>query len=463
MLQALADLLGCTLVKEFVTLHHDKVMILQACESEGGVSLAARFPNDPSVPTPGYVKCYPLPAPNKSTLFPEGSELITLPPPFAEEEQDLDKLFDDILAFVRRYVTLTPEFSVAVTAWIIATWVHTIFDAFPILSFYGMWGAGKTRAEQVLQALCCRAMIRQSNVRETMVVHSIHLIHPTMFLDEQDANPKSDMRDVVRNGFQKDGFVIRGEKIGGRIVMRKKLVYCPKVFSGQEPFSDPAMISRVLSENMAEIDRAPEVAEDIDGDVAVAFAREAAMLQRRAFRWSLDNYHSLKPARPDYPGLDDRGRQVFRPLVTVTPSMHLPQLRSMMHRYLQIRSRELSETLDGRVMEILLKHLSTPDASMEVRPGALAVAVMSANGIDVVTIQPRSPGYVDPQDVGRILRRHGITKLPRDNDGTRYLVKPVVLAKLRRAFEQPTVPEPDPPTPEPAQSEASESAESVGV
>src|SRR5207249_7205437 len=140
----------------------------------------------------------------------------------------------------------------------------------------------------------------------------------------------SEMRDVVRNGFQKDGFVIRGEKgPNQKIIMRKKLVYCPKVFSGQEPFCDPAMISRVLSENMAEIDRAPEVAEEIDGDVAVAFASEAALLQSRALRWSLHNYHTLKPLRPDYPGLDDRGRQVFRPLVTVTPAKHMPMLRSM--------------------------------------------------------------------------------------------------------------------------------------
>src|SRR5262245_40356731 len=109
-------------------------------------------------------------------------------------------LLDAIVAFIRRWVVLSPEQAAAVALFVVFT--HTV-DAFGVAPYVHASSptkrSGKTRLLEVLELLVA-SPLRAAAMSEAALFRSLAEISPTLLFDEVDAifSPKARDREDLR-------------------------------------------------------------------------------------------------------------------------------------------------------------------------------------------------------------------------------------------------------------------------
>ena len=114
------------------------------------------------------------------------------------------KLFDDIEAALRYFLVLKPAQYLAVSLWIIFTWVFHA-EISPRLHFRSPEKrCGKSTALKVLSRLVCRPLL-VSRITASALFRSIELDRPTVLIDEVDSfmAANNDMRNLINSGMIK--------------------------------------------------------------------------------------------------------------------------------------------------------------------------------------------------------------------------------------------------------------------
>jgi hypothetical protein len=159
--------------------------------------------------------------------------------------------------------------------------------------------------------------------RPAIVYRSIEAHQVALFLDEADVwYPRNeDLRDLVNSGFNKDGaLVARTEDVGAlgkrEHEVRLYSTFTPMAIVGinLEKVLARTVLSRALIIRMAPA-RVGEVVDDIFANPpAVKALREIAS---RIKRWAMDNEGRLATAKSDMPGVINRLRLVWGPLLAI--------------------------------------------------------------------------------------------------------------------------------------------------
>src|SRR6516164_8579814 len=218
-----------------------------------------------------------------------------------DQPVDTHALFLELMAQLKRYVVMQDDVAIAITLWILFSWVHEIAVHSPLLiATSAEPDSGKSTLLGVLSFLVPRAYFAVE-LTGTNIYHIVDLKKPTLLIDEADQlfRRKAALAEIVNAGWTRGSARIPRMMHG---VMHEFDVFCPKVISMLGLNLPSTMASRAIvcmlwpklpSEQVADF-------RHVDDDDFTA-------LRRKALRWAADSAAALKDANPVVPaGLSNR-------------------------------------------------------------------------------------------------------------------------------------------------------------
>ena len=224
------------------------------------------------------------------------------------QEVDGYELLEAINCRIREYIWMTPEQAIAVTLWIVVTYLIDRLALFPILFITSpLLSCGKTRLCQVIARLVADPYI-STDLSAAAFYETIDTRSPTLIIDEAKNFLQLDKRlhRLINGCYTRETAHVH-IKVGRGV--REYRTFGPKVLSliGELP---PDTVSRTLRVNMVRKPQEIEVAEIGDSSGAA----EWFDLRSQILRWVLDNEFSP----PQIPvGGPDRYRDNWRTLLSV--------------------------------------------------------------------------------------------------------------------------------------------------
>lgn len=279
---------------------------------------------------------------------------------------DAQGLFTMIRGELRRVVEMSPEASTAISLWLIGTYVHDAFEAFPYIWLNGVKGSGKTR---VLEFVNETAYHAEMNMRmsDSALFRKVDQHHCTLCYDEAEnllvhGNDKSESQDrvsLINGGYRKSGSVELTEKDkDGNFKPVRFRSYSPKALASIQPI-DEALQSRCLLINML-------VARDTGKSKENFNIEMNAEIRKRLYQFRFAEgigFYSRardpvenKEMSEKY-GLMNRDWELFKPLLFLASSLcpeWLPELTAFIEHQKIVRRVDNAFNPDACVMDVLL-------------------------------------------------------------------------------------------------------------
>lgn len=162
----------------------------------------------------------------------------------------------DIVASIRhyldRYVALSAPFMDLAPYYVLLSWVYDGFQEVPLLRFRGDYGTGKTRALLALGSICYKPFFASGASTVSPIFHILDTFRGTLILDEADfrfSDMTGELIKVLNNG------TVDGLPVLRTMTNRHKelnptafRVFGPKILAMRGSFSDPALESRLITE-----------------------------------------------------------------------------------------------------------------------------------------------------------------------------------------------------------------------
>lgn len=285
----------------------------------------------------------------KNNLIATGCVLL---PSIPEHHGDKAELVAEIEAFLHRYVDLSPLFEKIASHYILLSWAYDAFNELPYLRLRGDYGTGKTRGLLAIGSLAYKPFFASGASTVSPIFHTLDTFGGTLVLDETDfrfSDPTNELVKVFNNG------TVRGLPVLRTIQNRDKefnprafRVFGPKIVAMRGSFSDPALESRFLTEEMGQ----RQLRKDIPISLPAQFFEEAQALRNKLLHFRLCEYFNTKlDTEATMAELEPRVNQIALPLLSLVDDQ---ALRADIAAYLATaqanRRSERAETFEARVV-----------------------------------------------------------------------------------------------------------------
>ena len=151
--------------------------------------------------------------------------------PFPDPKQ----LFDEIVTSLKRFMELEKETDYAlVAAWIVGTYFHPLFPAYPFLNPKGPKRSGKSQLLTVLEKLSFNAIKARPSL--AALSDTVDALHGTCLIDQADSLGRKggeEMLDILTDSYKRSGGkrrIVEFDKNKGRKVVEYE-TYGPKAFA----------------------------------------------------------------------------------------------------------------------------------------------------------------------------------------------------------------------------------------
>jgi len=262
------------------------------------------------------------------------------------------KLAEEIEAFINRYSDVSKDFLTLSAYYVLLSWVYEQFDTVPITRLLGDTGTGKTRFLDVLGSICYKPMIVAGSLTPAPIYRLIEKWRGTLVIDEADFRESDESAEIVKIlncGFQKGKAVIRCNPANPSELNFFE-TFCPKLIATRRPFSDRALESRCLTENMKVTHR-----QDIPPILPKEFYEEAEELREKLLMFRLKNKKKIGIGRPkviDFGEIEPRMKQMSYSLMVMFEP--IPELAKRYKDFLKKYNAELveerSQSSEGRII-----------------------------------------------------------------------------------------------------------------
>jgi len=190
------------------------------------------------------------------------------------------------------------------------------FNEVPYLRAIGDFGSGKSRFLQAIGSLCYKPVFTGGATTPSPIFRIINEVKGTLIIDEADfrfSDMTSEIVKILNTGYQKGMAVLRSEG-KGTFEVKAYDVYCPKIVATRETFSDKALESRFLVEEMG----AGKLRSDVPRTLDEVFFLEAEHIRNKLLMWRLKNYFRPLEKRTEViEGIHPRLNQIVIPLLTI--------------------------------------------------------------------------------------------------------------------------------------------------
>jgi len=260
-------------------------------------------------------------------ILPWHSDLIekqtVVVPSKYEKYRSKTQLYQDTLAFFKRYVDLPEQENKINTHYVALSWLYDRLGELPYRRFLGDYGTGKSRALTAMLMLCFRGTVFKATATPATIFRMIERVRGTLCIDELNlsggiqSEAFTAIESVLCAGYEKNSSVIRcvpseGEK---GYSLEAFQTFGPKVLSTRLRFKDRALESRCLTANTYRT-KNPAIPVSLGED----FYKEAQSLRNQWLTFRLVNYWKpLQEAKAilELYDIEPRIRQIIAPLTRV--------------------------------------------------------------------------------------------------------------------------------------------------
>ncbi len=316
----------------------------------------------------------------KNNLIASGCVLF---PSVPEHYGDKTELLADIIAFLHRYVDLSPLFEQIAAHYILLSWVHDAFNELPYLRLRGDYGTGKTRGLLAIGSLCYRPIFASGASTVSPIFHTLDRFGGTLILDEADfrfSDAASDIIKILNNGNMKGLPVLRTiQNRDKEFNPRAFKVYGPKIIAMRGSYDDPALESRFITEDTD----AHQMRVDIPVSLPPEFAAEALKLRNRLLHYRFchlfETKLNLDAALTD---VEPRVNQIALPLLSMVDDANVrAEIGNLLKRNQSDRLEQRQSTTEARVVAVLAARAAI-DNGFPVTIGALTTAFNDKYGTE---------------------------------------------------------------------------------
>jgi hypothetical protein len=229
------------------------------------------------------------------------------------------EVLDELVGFVRRFVSMTESEAAAVALWIFHTHAIGAAQATPYIAITSAEKeSGKTLLLEVLNLLVANPWLT-GRATAAVLPRKIDVDRPTLLLDESDTAFRGDrdyaeaLRGVLNTGYRRSGKTTVCIGQGVEIGFKDFSTFCPKAIAGIGKLPDTVQ-SRSIPIRLKR--KAP-------GETVERFRERDVTGEARPFRAALELaglslVSELAPARPELPEeLGDRAQDVWEPLLAI--------------------------------------------------------------------------------------------------------------------------------------------------
>ena len=249
------------------------------------------------------------------------SERVALAPPApvpSNEPVEGLQLFENLRAYITRFVVISEAEAIALTLWVIFTYLLDVAEVSPRLAIQSPTKqCGKTTVLGLLAALANRS-IAASNISPSAVFRTIDAEHPTLLVDEADsfARGNEELRGILNSGHTRaTAYVIRNVKSDDDLTPRKFSTWAAIAIACIGWLPD-TWLDRSVVISMKRKPRSRRVERFRRRNTKVY--SQAESLAREISRWAADNRELIGAAEPQMPdSLDDRAADNWEILIAM--------------------------------------------------------------------------------------------------------------------------------------------------
>jgi putative DNA primase/helicase len=229
-----------------------------------------------------------------------------------DQPVDTHALLIELMAQLRRYVVVQDDVAIAITLWILFSWVHEVAVHSPLLvATSAELDSGKSTLLGVLGFLVPRpySVVELTGAN---IYHIVDLKNPTLLIDEADQlfRRKPALAEVVNVGWTRGSARIPRMMHG---VMHEFDVFCPKVIGMLGLNLPGTTASRAIVCRLW-----PKLSSEQVADFRHVDDDDFTALRRKALRWAADSAAVLRDADPVMPsGFGNRVAANYRLLLAI--------------------------------------------------------------------------------------------------------------------------------------------------
>lgn len=309
-----------------------------------------------------------VPLSAKSDIIKKGVVLLpSAPSPYGTEEE----LLIEIQTFIHKYVDISLKFEQIAAYYVLFTWMYDRFHEAPYLRAIGDFGSGKSRFIQTVGSICYKPIFTGGATTTAPIFRILDEVGGTLVLDEADLRASDMTNDIVKilnMGYQKGGSVLRMQ---GKELLETKAfdVFGPKIIATRETFSDKALESRFLIEQMGR----GTLRKDIPRNLRDGFWEEGRELRNKLLMWRFENYHrEFLFDETLIENIHPRLYQIIVPLLSIIKSEEVKEsLREFMRNYNEELTADRGLSRESDIIYAILKF--TNDSGLnEITVGQIA-------------------------------------------------------------------------------------------
>lgn len=312
---------------------------------------------------------YTLPGGYRLIPYSPGNNLIAhkvvLFPSGIDQYGDQASLIKEIRIFIHRYVDLSDEFEVIAAHYVLFTWLYDKFNELPYLRVRGDYGCGKTRFLLIVGSLCYKPIFASGASTVSPIFHILDSFGGTLIIDEADfrfSDQTADIAKLLNNGNVRGFPILRSEQSISKEFNPKAFnVYGPKLVATRSPYTDKALESRFITEEMGR----HKLRSDIPINLPSEYADEARALRNKLLLYRFHNFS--KDSSPENlvdRDIEPRLAQIFGPLISTIEDRDMQQVMvSLARSYDRELRRERSMDIEAQVLEIIKKLLAEENTS----------------------------------------------------------------------------------------------------
>lgn len=296
---------------------------------------------------------------NEIVLFPE------TPVDYSAESE----LTAELSQFICRYIDLDPLFAEVAVHYVLLSWVYDAFNELPYLRVRGDYGSGKTRFLLTVGSLCYKPIFASGASTVSPLFRLLDTFRGTLVVDEGDfrfSDERTELVKILNNGSARGFPVLRSELMPSKEFNPSAYaVFGPKLIAMRSAFDDPALESRLISEELG----LRPVRAEIPINLPNTHREEARQLRNKLLMFRFRNRHNIRIVESlVQASLEPRYNQIFVPLLSVIgdPSVQR-RVMGIAHEYQANAIAERGNAPEGQILAIIRDLLASGETQISVK------------------------------------------------------------------------------------------------
>lgn len=348
---------------------------------------------------------------------------------FASEPADYgttEILLAEVRAFIHRYCDVSEGFEEIAAHYVLFSWIYDAFNEVPYLRVRGDFGTGKSRFLLTVGSLCYKAIFASGASTVSPLFRILDACRGTLVMDEGDfrfSDERAEIVKILNNGNARGFPVLRSESTPQKEYDPRAFhVFGPKIVATRGSFSDRALESRCITEEMERRPPRPE----IPLNLPASFADEALALRNQLLMFRFRNVTTQRAVDASaLRGVEPRIAQIFAPLLaTIEGEAAKNRVIALAHVYSEKLAADRSLSLEAELLTVIynLYQNGVP----------LSIKTITEKFAEDHGAEYRRP--ISPRWIGGLLRSR-LSLVPVKSHGT-FVIPATETPKLKQLFDR---------------------------